>query len=83
VQRIKRVKERCSDLLGDNGWRWRVLRTSNSYTFSEPCAAYGSSKSDFPTGTPNQVFFSSMGSRPLTAQAEKRAFEGAIDRFGA
>ena len=28
VQRIKRVRERCADLLGDNGWRWRVLRTS-------------------------------------------------------
>jgi hypothetical protein len=21
VQRVKRVRERCSDLLGDNGWR--------------------------------------------------------------
>ena len=25
VQRIKRVREPCPDLLGDNGWRWRVL----------------------------------------------------------
>ena len=58
VQRIKRVRERCSDLLGDNGWRWRVLRTSNSYQFNEPGAAYRSSKSDFPTGTPNQEFSS-------------------------
>ena len=33
VNRIKRVRERCPDLLGDNGWRWRVLRTSNAYNF--------------------------------------------------
>ena len=25
VQRIKRVREACPDLLGANGWRWRVL----------------------------------------------------------
>ena len=36
VQRIKRVRERVPDLLGDNGWRWRVLRTSNAYAFSDP-----------------------------------------------
>jgi hypothetical protein len=31
VHRLKRVREPCPDLLGDNGWRWRVLRTSNAY----------------------------------------------------
>ena len=36
VQRIKRVRERCPDLLGNNGWRWRVLRTSNAYNFRAP-----------------------------------------------
>jgi hypothetical protein len=30
---VKRVRERCADLLGDNGWRWWVLRTSNAYAF--------------------------------------------------
>jgi hypothetical protein len=39
VQRVKRVRERCSDLLGDNGWRWRVLRTSNAYAFADPSPA--------------------------------------------
>jgi Helix-turn-helix domain len=61
VQRVKRVRERCSDLLGDNGWRWRVLRTSNSYAFTDPSAAADrpkASKSEKPTGTPNQEFFS-------------------------
>ena len=39
VQRVKRVRERCADLLGDNGWRWRVLRTSNAYAFTDPSPA--------------------------------------------
>jgi hypothetical protein len=38
VQRIKRVREQCADLLGDNGWRWRILRTSNAYRFRDPSA---------------------------------------------
>ena len=57
VQRIKRIREPCSDLLGEGGWRWRVLRTSNAYAFSDPSPAVGrpnSSKSETPTGTPNQ-----------------------------
>ena len=41
VQRIKRIRERVSDLLGDNGWRWRVIRTSNAYAFNDPGAARG------------------------------------------
>ena len=38
VQRIKRVREPCPDLLGDDGWRWRVLRTSNAYNSRDPGA---------------------------------------------
>jgi AraC-like DNA-binding protein len=63
VQRIKRVREACPDLLGDNGWRWRVLRTSNSYAFNDPSPAGAqpnSSKSEKETGTPNQEFSSPM-----------------------
>jgi Helix-turn-helix domain len=56
VQRIKRVRERCADLLGDNGWQTRVLRTSNAYSFHDPGASDRPSKSDFPTETPNQAF---------------------------
>jgi hypothetical protein len=55
------VHERCADLLGDNGWRWRVLRTSNAYAFTDPSPADdrpNSSKSEKPTGTPNQDFSS-------------------------
>jgi hypothetical protein len=60
VQRIKRVREACPDLLGDEGWRWRVLRTSNSYAFSDPSPAAdrpNPSKSENQPGTPNQVLF--------------------------
>jgi AraC-like DNA-binding protein len=60
VQRIKRVRERCADLLGDNGWRWRVLRTSNSYAFNDPSPAVDRpdpSKSEKPTETSNQALF--------------------------
>ena len=61
VNRIKRVREPCSDLLGDQGWRWRVLRTSNAYAFNDPSPAGSqpnSSKSEKETGTLNQEFFS-------------------------
>jgi hypothetical protein len=63
VQRIKRMREPCPDLLGAKGWRWRVLRTSNSYAFNDPSPAgaqANSSKSEKETGTPNQEFFSPM-----------------------
>ena len=53
VHRIKRVRERCADLLGANGWRWRVLRTSNGYSFNDPKC----SESKFQAGTPTQVSF--------------------------
>jgi hypothetical protein len=61
VNRIKRVREPCPDLLGDQGWRWRVLRTSNAYAFNDPSPAGSqpnSSKSEKETGTLNQEFFS-------------------------
>jgi hypothetical protein len=36
VQRIKRVREAAPDLFDGQGWRWRVLRTSNAYNFHDP-----------------------------------------------
>jgi AraC-like DNA-binding protein len=65
VQRIKRVREACPDLLGDNGWRWRVQRTSNAYNFRDP-GSPESSKSEKPTGTPNQDFSSPI-KKPVLA----------------
>jgi hypothetical protein len=49
--RITRIRERCRDLFGHAGWRWRVIRTSNAYVFHDPA-----SKSENPTGTRNQEF---------------------------
>jgi hypothetical protein len=34
--RIARVRERCR--FGHQGWRWRVVRTSNAYAFRDPGA---------------------------------------------
>jgi hypothetical protein len=66
VHRIKRVREAAPDLFGNEGWKWRVERTSNSYNFNDPSPAADqpaprrATESDKPTGTPNQGFFSSL-----------------------
>jgi hypothetical protein len=65
VNRVKRVREPWPDLLGDNGWRWRVLRTSNAYNFRDP-GSPDRSKSEKPTGTPNQDFSPSI-KKPVSA----------------
>jgi hypothetical protein len=63
VHRLKRVREAAPDLFDGHGWRWRVIRTSNAYAFTDPSPAADrpkSSKSEKPTGTANQAFFSSL-----------------------
>ena len=47
--RITRIRERSQDLFGRNGWRWRVIRTSNAYVFRDPA-----SKSENRRGTRDQ-----------------------------
>ena len=54
VNRIVRIKERCADLFGNSGTRWRIIRTSNGYQFNDPKGAASKgfpSKSDFQSGT--------------------------------
>jgi hypothetical protein len=61
--RITRIRERCRDLLGHEGWRWRVIRTSNAYQFRDPQPQLaGVSASEFrnPTGTQNQEISKSL-----------------------
>jgi hypothetical protein len=50
----------CRDLWGREGWRWRVVRTSNAYVFRDPLASIAPhpaagrrfpSKSENPPGT--------------------------------
>jgi hypothetical protein len=63
VNRIVRVREWGPDLFGRAKNRWRVIRTSNAYTFIDPQAkrvaeiAGVSSKSEFTTGTEGQDSF--------------------------
>jgi hypothetical protein len=55
--RITRIRERCWDLWGNEGWRWRVIRTSNAYVLRDPQTAEQAgipSKSENPNGTQNQ-----------------------------
>ena len=61
VNRIARIREWGPDLFGRAQNRWRVIRTSNAYTFVDPqrqARPATSSKSDLPTGTEDQESFS-------------------------
>jgi Helix-turn-helix domain len=73
--RITRIRERCRDLWGREGWRWRVIRASNAYVLIDPA-----SKSDQRTGTPDQE-----GNIPLQAPAvdPNSPLERALARLGA
>jgi hypothetical protein len=82
-QRITRMRERCRDLFGRNGWRWRVIRTSNAYAFVDPKAAELGripSKSENPAGTLNQE-----DSKPVPTPTidPNSPLERALARFGA
>jgi hypothetical protein len=60
VNRIVRVREWGVDLFGRAQNRWRVIRTSNAYTFNDPqpqARPPDSSKSKFQTGTEGQESF--------------------------
>jgi hypothetical protein len=81
--RITRIQERCTDLFGRHGWRWRIIRTSNAYVFRDPQAGFQgrtSSKSENPSGTRNQDIFD-----PVSAPARDPdgPLERALARFGA
>ena len=67
--RITRVRERCTDLFGHDGWRWRVIRTSNAYVFRDPqqqLAGVPASKSENPTGTQDQDILDPVATPGLT-----------------
>jgi len=80
--RITRVRERCRDLFGHGGWRWRVIRTSNAYVFCDPkpqLAGVFASKSENPLGTQDQDILD-----PVEAPARNpdSLLECALARFG-
>jgi hypothetical protein len=72
--RITRIRERCTDLFGRHGWRWRVIRTSNAYVFRDPA-----SKSNQRTGTPDQEIKSSLLALAVDPASP---LERAFARFG-
>jgi hypothetical protein len=84
--RIARIRERCRDLFGHQGWRWRVIRTSNAYVFRDPRAAENrrfSSKSEIPTGTLDQESSYLPVMVAAAASASQEALNKALDRLGA
>jgi len=79
--RIVRIRERCRDLFGRAGWRWRVIRTSNAYVFHDPqLAGVPASTSDQRTGTPDQEACRRTSAPPIDPSS---ALERALARFGA
>ena len=79
--RITRIRERCTDLFGCQGWRWRVIRTSNAYQFIDPQAERNRSipsECKNPPGTQDQDL-----SKPLQAPAidPTSPLEHALARF--
>jgi hypothetical protein len=86
--RITRIRERCRDLWGREGWRWRVIRTSNQYVFRDPKAVNSrlvASKSEFRPGTLNQEILHPVSAPdPVSAPAidPTSSLERALARFG-
>jgi hypothetical protein len=81
--RITRIRERCTDLFGREGWRWRVIRTSNAYQFIDPQAERNRgipSECKNPPETQDQDI-----SKPLSAPTVDSAspLERALARFAA
>jgi hypothetical protein len=73
--RITRIRERCRDLFGHFGWRWRVIRTSNAYVFRD-----FASKSENPTRTQDQDI---LDPGPTPARKLDSPLDRALARFGA
>ena len=81
--RITRILVRERDLFGQWASRWRVIRISNAYVFTDPLkgsAGPFSCKSENPTGTQNQEILD-----PVLAPAPDpdSPLERALARFGA
>jgi hypothetical protein len=57
VHRLKRVPEPIRDMFGDIVSRWRVMRTSNAYSFHDPNPCAQASESKFQPRTTNQDSF--------------------------
>jgi AraC-like DNA-binding protein len=89
VNRIVRVRVAETDLFGNSVGRWKVIRTSNSYRFRDPCPAarnggiqgFGS-KSEIRSGYPNQESFKPCAASPTTPLDPQNPIEAALMRLG-
>ena len=88
VNRLKRVAEASRDLFGHRMCKTRVIRTSNGYHFIDPkggqppVSLRNSSKSDSPTGTPNQKSFLPKPAATQRVLNPDKPLEGALIRLG-
>ena len=81
--RITRIRERCTDLFGRQGWRWRVIRTSNAYQFIDPQAERNRgipSECKNPPGTQDQDVSKPLQAPPVDPNSP---LERALARFAA
>jgi hypothetical protein len=81
--RITRIRERCTDLFGREGWRWRVIRTSNAYQFIDPQVDRNRgipSECKNPPGTQDQDVSKPLQAPPVDPNS---ALERALARFAA
>lgn len=81
--RITRIRERCRDLFGHEGWRWRVVRRSNAYVFRDPQQPFAgrfASKSEKAAGTKNQLI---IGSLQAPARNPDTPLERVLAQLGA
>jgi len=85
VNRIVRIRERCEDLFGTLGTRWRIIRTSNAYHFHDPKGAGSQalpSESEFPSGTSIQESFSLVPAPSPAPLDPDNPLDAALIRFG-
>ena len=89
VNRIIRVRVAEIDLFGHRVGRWKVIRTSNSYRFRDPCPAAqnggirgSGSKSESRSGNPNQESIKPYAASAATPLDPKNPLEAALLRLG-
>ena len=82
VNRLLRVRERCEDLFGKDGWRWRVVRTSNQYELVDP-QPQRASEFNSKTGTTVQDFNLFCLSKPRETEVIDEGLAAALARLKA
>jgi hypothetical protein len=81
--RITRIRERCRDLFGRDGWRWRVIRTSNAYMFQDPQAALSGGFASKFENRPRTRYQDVLDPVPAAVIDPTSPLERALVRFGA